>query len=162
MFAVTACGTDPDPTLVASGSAPQDETSEASTTTSSSDALPVTTRPEIDSDAILTASGFKRCPESGPPTESDITVERGQELLYAAIHAGISQGGSPGGDGYLPMIDLYVLDETSLMTLAGIADPSELCVNGAVPNDFVALGPQALSAPGWRWVGAGSSNDFSG
>ena len=35
------------------------------------------------------------------------------------------------------------------------ADPTEACINGADVNDFVALGPQQLEGPGWRWVGAG-------
>lgn len=121
------------------------------------DRLPVTTRPVIDSAAILEASGFERCPGLGYPLEGDLGAERGQELLDAVFAAGIASGGSPGGEGQLPYVDLYVLDEPSLATLAKLADPSELCVNGADPNDYSALGPQALSGPGWRWVGAGSA-----
>ncbi|MEZ5378315.1 MAG: hypothetical protein R2733_17560 [Acidimicrobiales bacterium] len=92
--------------------------------------------------------------------KGDTTVERGQELATTAIEAGIGAADSLGGDGTLPMLRLNVLDETTLSTLATFADPEELCVKGADPNDYVVPGPQQLSGPGWRWVGAGSTIDI--
>ncbi|MEZ5228759.1 MAG: hypothetical protein R2710_19470 [Acidimicrobiales bacterium] len=130
MVTLGACGTVAEQDLVAGGPVQGSDDASAATTLSS---LPVTTLPAIDSEAILAASGFHRCPADGPPPPGDIGEERGLELLHAAVEAGISRGGSPGGNGYLPAIDLMVLDEPSLTTLAGFADPDELCVDGVDP-----------------------------
>lgn len=156
---LVSCGTNAEPTLVAGDDTANADVAQLTTTTSPLDDLPVTTLPPIDADAILAASGFQRCPASGYALEGDITAERGQELIYSAVETGIGQGGSPGGEGQLTRLDLFVLDEASLATLATFAEPDELCVEGADPNDFVPLGPQQLSGPGWRWVGAGSTMD---
>lgn len=114
----------------------------------------------IDSQAILDRYGFTRC--DGVADPGDITAERGQEILFAAVDAGIAQGGSPGGDGSKAVIFLFVADDPSLATLAGIAQPAEVCVTGQDPNDYVPPGPQALEGPGWKWVGAGSGVQIAG
>lgn len=108
----------------------------------------------IDTQALLARFGFILC--DGLPPAGDVAAARGQEILFAAIDAGIAGGGSPGGDGSRATISLFVLDEASLSTLAVLAEPSEVCVSGQDPNDYVAPGPQALEGPGWRWVGAGA------
>lgn len=130
----------------------------AATTTGPEGAAPTETL--IDSQAILDRYGFTRC--DGVAEPGDITAARGQEILFAAVDAGIAQGGSPGGDGSKAVIFLLVVDDPSLATLAGIAQPAEVCVTGQDPNDYVPPGPQALEGPGWRWVGAGSGAPIAG
>lgn len=124
-------------------------------TPSATSTIATTTAPGlIDTQALLERFGFTVC--DGVPPAGDLTAERGQAILFAAIDAGIAGGGSPGGDGSRATISLFVLDEASLSTLAGLAEPSEVCVSGQDPNDYVPPGPQALEGPGWRWVGAGA------
>lgn len=109
----------------------------------------------VDLEALLDRYGFVVC--DGIPPRGEVPPGRGTEIIHAVVEAGIGSGGGAGGDGYLPSMSLYVLDEPSLQTLSEIADPSETCVNGQDPNDYVALGPQPTEGPGWRWVGAGSA-----
>lgn len=107
----------------------------------------------IDTQEILDRHGFVVC--DGIPPVGEVPPGRGVEIIHAAVDAGIASGGGAGGDGYLPSVSLFVLDDPSLSALAEIADPSEACINGQDPNDYVAPGPQALEGPGWRWIGAG-------
>jgi hypothetical protein len=84
---------------------------------------------------------------------SQISHERREQILEQAVDAGIAGGGTL-GDGGLVNVDLYVLDEPSLATLASIADPDEVCVSGQDPADYVEPGPQREAGEGWRWLGS--------
>lgn len=113
----------------------------------------------VDSDAILTASGFQRCPDG--PFHVDPPIPVSDEVLSAIIESGIGSGwGAPSApDGVGARIHLFVLDEASLATLADITTPEGICVDGEDPNDFVPLGDQPPHGPGWHWIGAGLVDD---
>jgi hypothetical protein len=104
---------------------------------------------EIDLDALLDTYGFVRCDALMP--HPDLTDQRRQEIYRAMVDAGLGNGAAL-DPGYRVWLDLFVLDEPTLSALAEIADPSEVCVSGQDPNDYVAPGPQKLEGPGWRWI----------
>jgi hypothetical protein len=85
---------------------------------------------------------------------ADISTERRQEILNLATESGIASGGSLGSDSQPVEVNLYVRDEESLQKLSAIAEPSEVCVTGQDPEDYVEPGPQLLAGDGWRWLGS--------
>ena len=117
--------------------------------------VPLATRPLIDSQAILDGWDFQVCDGAAPA--SDISVERGQEIIDIAFARGISNAGSVGGNGRMSSLNLPVLTDEFIAPVAEIADATEVCISGQDPNDYVPSGPQELEGPGWRWIGAGSN-----
>ena len=100
---------------------------------------------------------FARCDdlrEQGTRPEVELTDEQRQGILDGAIDANIANSGALGSPGQPVQVILFVLDDESLAKLATIASPEQVCVEGQDPADFVELGPQPLSGPGWRWLGA--------
>lgn len=107
----------------------------------------------IDVDALLKKYGFVLC--ESPIPNNDLSDERRHEIYDEMVSQDLGAGGAL-DPGYRVQLELYVLDEPTLSSLAGFASPAEVCVSGGDPNNFVPLGPQALTGQGWRWVGAGS------
>ncbi len=132
---LAACGNDSE--VISSGSTASGQTS--------------TSVLGIDGDALLAEYGFVRCDALMP--HPDLTDERRNEIYGAVVDAGL--GDSAALDpGHRVWLYLFVLDQSTLSELATIADPSEVCLSGQDPNDYVATGPQPLEGSGWRWIGA--------
>ncbi len=107
----------------------------------------------VDVDALLLEYGFERCGDREP--NDQLTDERREELFRATATAGLGHSADL-EPGFRVQLYLYVLNEEALNTLATLVDPSEVCVDGADPEGYVADGPQPLGGPGWRWLGAQS------
>ncbi len=107
----------------------------------------------IDVDALLGQYGFSRC--ASPVPSEDLSDERRREIYDEMVARDLGSGAGL-DPGYQVQLDLYVLDEATLSALATFVAPTEACLSGGDPNNYVPLGPQALVGNGWRWIGAGS------
>ncbi len=147
---VTACSTDSDSSSITTA-ASQASTATSTAQTTSTEAS--STSEHVDVDALLVQYGFERCGHREP--NDQLTDERREELFRATAAAGLGHGATfePGSR---VLLQLYVLNEEALKTLATLVDPSEVCVDGADPEGYVADGRQPLGGLGWRWLGAQS------